>query len=115
MATLITPTDVQKLQYNVTTAEGPGTVTVVTGRMQLSFETMCQPGPSSSSNRSVSFKALVDPALAPGHFRKATAIAAIAGTQLISFGGSIGAQCLIDDVQATLDDESGQVQIIVDA
>jgi hypothetical protein len=107
MATIVTISNVEKLQYNVEIAEGPASVTVVTGLMQtlLQFDSS-SPNFSSTSG---SFKALVDPLLSPGQFRHATATASLAGIQSL---GNI--QWSINDVEATLDDETGQVQVIVD-
>jgi hypothetical protein len=70
----VTPTNVQKIEFDVTTAEGPSRVTVVTGIIPT--------GPDVStgafSSASLSLTALVDPTLTPGQFRKATATAALA-------------------------------------
>jgi hypothetical protein len=57
---------------------------------------------------------LVDPTLTPGQFRRATATAALA-----TIGGQINAlpgrfRFSIDDVDATLDDESGRIEIRID-
>ncbi len=35
MATAVTPTNLQKVEFDVTTAEGPGRVTVVTGTIPV--------------------------------------------------------------------------------
>jgi hypothetical protein len=35
MAILVTPTNLQKLEFDVTTAEGPSRVTIVTGEMPI--------------------------------------------------------------------------------
>jgi hypothetical protein len=111
MATLVNPTKVQKLEYNVTTAEGAARITVVSGFLQAAVQAYSSGG---TSNQSMSFKALLDPTLAPGKFRKATAIAALATTGHNSQVVPNSAQWSMDDAQATLDDESGQVQLIVD-
>jgi len=108
----VTPTNLQKIEFDITTAEGPGRVTIVSGALPVSW------GASSSSTnsegQSVSVSALVDPTLTPGQFRKATAIAALG-----AISGSIsavpsGRECYIDNVEASLDDESGRIEIRVD-
>lgn len=65
MATLVTATNLQKLEFDVTTAEGPSHVMIVTGTIPILL------GPSSMQG---SFKALIDPILAPGKFLKATVL-----------------------------------------
>ena len=35
MATLVTPTNLQKMEFDVTTAEGASRVTIVTGKIEL--------------------------------------------------------------------------------
>jgi len=110
MATLVTPTNLQKVEYDVTTAEVAARVTVVTGTLPFVFEAISQ---GSTSTQSISLKAHVDPALTPGRFRRSTATASLAGTFQFAQTPS-NAQWTIDDAQATFDDESGQVQLVVD-
>ena len=69
MAAAVAPTDVQKMEFDVTTAEGPCRVTVVTGMLTAGLV-------ANSGTQSLSLTALVDPTLSPGQFRKATATAA---------------------------------------
>jgi hypothetical protein len=104
MATPINPYNLQKLEYNVNTPEGAAAVTVVTGMMEIGLQAG-QDGARSSA----SFKALLDPLVAAGKFRKATATASIASCVL---GGN--GQWVIDEAEATLDDESGRVKLTVD-
>jgi hypothetical protein len=113
----VTPTEVQKMEFDVTTAEGPSRVTVVTGMIPVELRA------TSNSNdlisQSVSLTALVDPTLAPGQFRKATATAALAATQWVIAGVSLATapnniQFSIDDVEATFDDESGRTEVRID-
>jgi hypothetical protein len=115
MATLMTPEKLQKIEFDVTTAEGPSRVTTVTGAIPIFLSVFSQ---GSFVTQKDSFKVLLDPTLTPGQFRKATAMASfaqfssqeqqpIAGTQ-----NAMGWQ--IDDAQATLDDETGKVQLVVD-
>ena len=40
MTTLVTPTNFQKMEFNVTTAEGPSRVTIVTGTMPIGLGTI---------------------------------------------------------------------------
>ena len=118
MATLVIPSNLQKIEYNATTAEGPCRVTIVNGTMQVNLQAISPPGGAGTTERG-SFKALLDPALTPGQFRRAIGTAsfaivwqnhnAIAPTTPLQF------QWFIDDVQASFDDEAGQVQLVVDA
>ena len=112
MATLVVPSKVQKLEYDVTTAEGAARVTVVTGMLQVTAA-IGSSGPQAT--QSVSIRALVDPLLTPGQFRKATAIASTAAIQHVVQTAVGSAQWSVDDVQATFDDESGRVQLTFDA
>jgi hypothetical protein len=75
MAVLANPMRVQKLEYNVTIAEGAARVTVVTGLLPV----ILQPNvlDANSATQSISVKALVDPTLTPGQFRKAVARASL--------------------------------------
>jgi hypothetical protein len=57
---------------------------------------------------------LVDPTLTPGQFRKATAIAALAATNANVSALPSSVRCSIDNVEASLDDESGRIEIRVD-
>jgi hypothetical protein len=38
MATLVTPTNTQKIEFDVTTTEGPSRVTIVTGAMPIDIK-----------------------------------------------------------------------------
>jgi hypothetical protein len=113
MATVVTPTNIQKMEFDVTMAEGPGRVTVVTG--------IIPGGPAAFSNsnnfstQSLSMTALVDPALTPGQFRKATATAALATTFANANAAPSSVQFSIEGVEASLDDESGRIELRVDA
>ena len=64
--------NLQKIEFDVTTAEGPSRVTVVTGMMQMVLTASSQ-GPFATQKES--YKVLLDPTLTPGQFRKASAIA----------------------------------------
>jgi len=75
MAITVGPSNLQKLEFDVTTAEGPSRVTVVTGMIQFS-EGLFSSGPPVTV--SLSLKTLLDPLLMPGQFRKATATASFA-------------------------------------
>ena len=108
---VVTPTKLQKVEYDVTTVEGAARVTVVTGALPFFFEASSSGGPATQS---VSIKALLDPALTPGQFRRSTAIASFANQFHVSTTVPNNVQWIIDDAQATLDDESGQVQLVVD-
>jgi hypothetical protein len=69
MATLVTPTGLQKLEFDVTTAEGPSRVTIITGSVPIDCRATSTPG--SDLTQKESFKVLLDPTLDPGQFRKA--------------------------------------------
>ena len=115
MATLVTPDRLQKLEFDVTTAEGPGRATTVTGAIPIFLGAFSQ---GSFVTQKDSFKVLLDPTLTPGQFRKATAMASFAQfssqEQQATAGGQNAAGWQIDDAQATLDDETGKVQLVVD-
>jgi hypothetical protein len=104
MATVVTPTNVQKMEFDVTTAEGPSRITVVTGRLPI--------GPQLAQN--LSFTALVDPTLSPGQFRKATATAALAAIAANTAAVPNILRFSVDEVEASLDDETGRTEIRID-
>src|SRR5262245_38030563 len=110
----VTPTNLQKMEFDVTTAEGPSRVTVVTGIIPAGPDVLV--ATCAASSASVSLTAMVGPTLTPEQFGKATATAALAtivgavnGSSTFNFSFSI------DNVEATLDDESGRVELRVDA
>jgi len=72
MPTLMEPTNLQKIEFNVTTAEGPSRVTV-TGKMSFPISATSA---GAVITRTESLKALLDPTLTAGQFRRATATAA---------------------------------------
>jgi hypothetical protein len=109
MAILVTPTNVQKIEYDVTTGAGPSRVTVVTGIMPVSLSA------SGNQSQSGSFKALVDPQLNPGQFIKSTATASVNTLTINTTALANTAQWSISEVEATFDDESRQVQLRIDA
>lgn len=117
MVTLVEPTNVHKIEFNVTTPEGPGRVTIVTGTMPISLAAFGKPGKTSQSS---TFKALLDPVLTPGQLRSATstvsfgAIMSSASLSSASGGVKITEQWALDNAQATFDDKAGQVQLVVD-
>ena len=117
MVTLVEPTNVQKIEFNVTTKEGPSCVTIVTGTMPISLAAFGKPGTTTQRG---SFKAVLDPALTPGQFRKATstvsfgAIMSSASLTSASGGVKFTEQWVLDNAQATFDDKAGRVQLVVD-
>jgi hypothetical protein len=108
MATLVTPTNIQKIEFDVTTTEGPSRVTIVTGAMPIAVAAF------NGATVSGSFKALLDPSLTPGQFRRATATASLG--HILSMGNMtpLTNVWVIEDAQATVDDETGRVQLVVD-
>lgn len=117
MVTLVEPTNVHKIEFNVTTREGPSRVTIVTGTMPISLAAFGKPGKTSQSG---SFKAVLDPALTPGQFRSATsavsfgAIMSSASLSSASGGVRFSEQWVLDNAQATFDEKAGRVQLVVD-
>ena len=108
MATAVTPANVQKMEFDVTTAEGPCRVTVVTGILPAGLV-------ANSGTQSLSLTALVDPTLNPGQFRKATATAALAATTAGNLGATTSAfSCSIDGVEANFDGQTGRTELRVD-
>ena len=65
MAQMIPAENIQKLEFDVTTGEGPCHVTVITGSLPINVQI---------GSTAQSIKTLVDPTLAPGQFRKAAAV-----------------------------------------
>jgi len=113
MAIRVTPVNVEKMEFDVTTAEGPCRVTIVTGQLPAVASSV-----ESTSNdlvrQSVSLSALVDPTLQPGQFRKTTATAALASAGSGANAFPAQAQISIDQVEATFDAQSGQTELRVD-
>ena len=108
---VVIPNKLQKLEFNATTPEGACRVTVVTGEMQAGVQASST---GNWVNQSATIKALVDPTLTPGQFRKSTATASVSQVNANSNAFPTNTQWLLDDVQATYDDEAGQVQLTVD-
>jgi hypothetical protein len=117
MVTLVEPTNVQKIEFDVTTTEGPSRVTIVTGTMPISLAAFGKPGKTAQRG---SFKVVLDPSLTSGQFRRATstvsfgAIMSSASLSSASGGVRITEQWVIDDARATFDEEAGRVQLVVD-
>lgn len=111
MTTLVTPTKLQKVEYDVTTQEGPSRVTIVTGQLPVPITVASLSGAVIVQRES--FKALLDPTLAAGQFRRTTATASMGSlSQVVAGTGPNG--WAIEDAQATFDDEAGQVQLVID-
>lgn len=110
MATQAWPQKTQKMEFDVTTSEGPGRVTIVTGIIQIWLQAFSQ---GQQQIRKESYKVLVEPTLTPRQFRKAVATASLS---YIAQSGPAATevQWAVEDAQATLDDEAGQVQLVVD-
>jgi hypothetical protein len=130
MATLKEPTNLQKIEFNVTTAEGPSRVTIVTGTVAIvvgvntgTVGSSSGVGPIGGTSGGArvdleqrdSIKVLLDPTLAPGQFRKATATASLGAiTYGVSAPSASQGRWVINDAQATFDDEAGKVQLVID-
>ena len=76
MPNQVVPQKIQKVEFDVTTSEGPGRVTVVTGMLQVNLQATSQGGEAVTKQ---TYVALLDPLSAPGKFRKATATASLVG------------------------------------
>jgi hypothetical protein len=113
MATLVTPTNLQEVEFNVTTVEGACHVTIVTGTIVIPNSLrVLSSGPPAQQR--ASYKVLLDPTLAPGKFRKAVATVSVVDAASTTNSLPSASQCAIEDAQATFDDEAGQVQLIID-
>jgi hypothetical protein len=118
MAVIANVVSQQSLQFDVPgiAPAGATRVFMTTGIAQF-FLAAQSPGPNSVS-QSTGVKLLVQPVIAPGQFRRATAVVALANLQhqdanAVPGQASTG-QWQIDDVAASLDDESGQVELRFD-
>src|SRR5262245_3436830 len=69
--------------------------------------------PTKSTAYALSVRTLVDPALAPGQFRKAVATASFGVISLQASGPTAKAIGEIVEVRATLDDETGKIQLVI--
>ena len=112
MITLVEPTNVQN-RVHVTTTEEPGRVTIVTGTMPISLAAFGKPGKTTQRG---SFKAVLDPSLTPGQFRRATSTVSFGAVSLSTASGGVRVteQWVLDDARATYDHETGRVQLVVD-
>src|SRR5262249_26115863 len=117
----LTPTNLQKMEFYGRTAEGPSRVTIVTGKIPLDWAAAGALDRTTSENRVM--RVLVDPALAIDKFRKAVATVTIGGISRQGFDPDlVGAaiprsrsEWIINDAQASFDDEAGRVQLVIDA
>ena len=91
-------------------------MTIVTGTMPISLAAFGKPGTTTQRG---SFKAVLDPALTPGQFRRATSTvsfgAIMSSASLTASGGvKFTEQWVLDNAQATFDHKAGRVQLVVD-
>jgi hypothetical protein len=117
MAIVATVTSTQTMQFDVPGIEpaGGSRVFITTGIAEFSLEVSSQ-NTIASANQTI--KVLVDPVIAPGQFRKATAMVGLGEifrTESQSGGQVSRATWRIDDVAASLDDESGKVELRFEA
>lgn len=112
MAYLIVAQNIQKLEYDVTTAEGSSRVTVVTGMLPQGLQAYSNN--AATVTQSYSLRTLVDPKLSPGQFRKAAALAAITDVYFGANATPASYEFGVQEVEATFDDESGQIVLRVD-
>jgi len=110
----VTPTILEKMEFDVTTAEGPSRVTIVSGILPVLSGGGAFSGSINFEAQNFSISALVDPTLTPGQFRKATAIVGLAGTDANVSALPSNTRISIDNVEATLDGQSGRIEIRVD-
>jgi hypothetical protein len=102
----------QTLQFDVQGAQNVTRVFVTTGIAQFNVSAFSQN--AGQIRQSDSVKLLVDPVLAPGQFRKSTAMVSFASVQRSSSataGEFSFSAWSIDDVASSLDDESGKVEL----
>jgi hypothetical protein len=78
MATRVIPINVEKLEFDVSSAREPLRATIVTGNLPSGLQVLSNS--PSEVTQSISLSALVDPTVLPGQFRKAAATAALAST-----------------------------------
>jgi len=109
----VTPTNLQKMEFDVTTAEGPSRITIVSGILSP-VQGAASSGSINFSSQNFSVSALVDPTLTAGQFRKATATAALAQVSQTTSAVPSLQQWSITNVEASLDDESGRIEIRVE-
>ena len=106
----------QTLQFDVPGAPPNVTrVLVTTGIAQFSIQAFSQN--ANQTTQSDSIKLLVDPVLAPGQFRKSTAMVSFSSVQRSSSTapGEINfSSWSITDISCSLDDESGKVELRFD-
>ena len=115
MAILLSPVNLQKVEFDATTAEGQCRVTIVTGSAWVQPSGLRANAPTVNAlQQRASYKVLVDPTLAPGKFRKATATVSASGWAGTTNSIPSLTSFQIEDAEATFDDEAGQVQLIVD-
>lgn len=108
MAQLANVISQQTQKFNVTGDMG-NTVIITTGLANASVGVNTNGQQQTQSN---SYRLLVDPVLAPGQFRKATAVVSVANWW--SQGAVTMVQWGITDTAASLDDESGKVEVRFD-
>ena len=116
MAIVATVTSTQTMQFDVPgiAPAGASRVFITTGIAEF-FLVVNSQGNGVSETQSI--KVLVDPVIAPGQFRKATAVVGLGEVfrQESNTAGFSTASWRIDDVAASLDDESGKVELRFEA
>jgi len=118
MAVVANVVSQQSLQFDVPgiAPAGATRVFMTTGIAQFPLAVQ-SPGPNLAS-QSTGVKLLVEPVIAPGQFRRATAVVALANLLHLDGNAALGqgsqSQWQIDDVAASLDDESGKVELRFD-
>ena len=118
MAIVADVTSTQTMQFDVPgiAPAGASRVFITTGIAEFFLGVSSQSASEVSETQSV--KVLVDPVIAPGQFRKATAVVGVG--ELIRQESNTPGQFSsgmwrIDDVAASLDDESGKVEMRFEA
>jgi hypothetical protein len=106
-------TNVQKIEFDVTTAEGASRVTIVTGTVETP-ESRIEAQGLTAAEQTVRYTLFLDPTSAPGKFRKATAIVAAGSWNPVVNDSPGDWAWRIQNAQATFDDKAGQVQLVVD-
>jgi len=117
MAVVANVVSQQSLQFDVPGIAPAGATRVFMTTGIAQFQLAVQSPGQNFASQSTGVKLLVEPVIAPGQFRRATAVVALASLQQQDGntpGQSSANLWQIDDVAASLDDESGKVELRFD-
>jgi len=114
----VVATNQQTMEFVVTGPGNANRVFITTGMAQVSLEAFHPGGVAVGvTTQKGSFRVLINPVLTAGQFHKATATASLADVTHNAGdpAQSTFARWVIDEVEATWDDESGKIQLRIDA